>query len=91
MGLEPSSLRSHLTIAFEQAQTLVRVSLHLGMQRAFAVFRSHYMGIDLVALSEGYTNAPEAALDMIDKVVLAPVTTLASNFEDEIIHPLCGL
>jgi hypothetical protein len=44
-----------------------------------------------VALSKGYTNAPEAALDAIDEEVLAPVMTLASNFEDEIVPPPCDL
>jgi hypothetical protein len=78
-------------ITFEWAQTLVRESLHLGVQWAFAVFRSYYMGIDLVALSEGYANAPKAALDAIDEEVLAMAMTLASNFEDEIVPPPCEL
>jgi hypothetical protein len=90
-GPETSSLRSRLAIAFEQARTLVRESLHLGVRWAFAVFRSHYVGIDLVALSEGYANAPEAALDAIDEEVLAQAMTLASSFEDEIVPPLCDL
>jgi hypothetical protein len=86
-GPELSSLRSRLTIAFEWAQTLVRESLHLGVRLAFAVFRSHYVGINLVALSKGYADAPEAVLDAIDEEVLASATTLASNFEDEIVPP----
>jgi hypothetical protein len=91
MGPEPSSLRSLFAIAFERARTLVRESLHLKVRRAFAIFRSHYMGINLVALSKGYADAPEAVLDPIDEEVLAPASTLASNFEDEIVPPLCDL
>jgi hypothetical protein len=87
MGPELSSLRSRLAIAFERARTLVRESLNLGVRRAFVVFRSHYVGIDLVALNEGYTDAPEAVLDAIDEEVLASTMTLASNFEDEIVPP----
>jgi hypothetical protein len=49
------------------------------------------MGINLVALCEGYADALEATLDAIDEEVLAPVMTLASNFEDEIIPPPCDL
>jgi hypothetical protein len=86
-GPELSSLRSRLAIAFERARTLVRESLNLGVRRAFVVFRSHYVGIDLVALSEGYTDAPEAVLDAIDEEVVASAMTLASNFEDEIVPP----
>jgi hypothetical protein len=90
-GPEPSSLRSRLAIAFERARTLVRKSLNHGVWWAFAFFRSHYMGINLVALCEGYADALEATLDAIDEEVLAPVMTLASNFEDEIIPPPCDL
>jgi hypothetical protein len=45
------------------------------------------VGINLVALSEGYADAPKAVLDAIDEEVLALTTTLASNFEDEIVPP----
>jgi hypothetical protein len=90
-GLELSSLRSRLAIAFKRARTLVRESLQLGVRQAFVILRSHYVGIDLVALSEGYTDAPEAMLDAIDEEVLAPTTTLVSYFEDEIVPPPCDL
>jgi hypothetical protein len=69
----------------------VRKSLHLRVRWAFVVFRSHYVGIDLVALSEGNADAPEAAFDMIDEEVLAPAMTLSSNFEDKIVPPPCDL
>jgi hypothetical protein len=57
----------------------------------FAVFRSQYMGIDLVALSEGYVDAPKAVLEAIDEEVLALAMTLASIVEDEIVPPPCDL
>jgi hypothetical protein len=36
------SLRSRLGVTFEQVQTQVKETLHLGMWCALAVFRSHY-------------------------------------------------
>jgi hypothetical protein len=37
----------------------VKEALHLGMQGALTVFRSHYQKIDLEVLSEGYVNIPD--------------------------------
>jgi hypothetical protein len=82
-----SSLRNHLGVAFEQAWTQVKELLHLGMWRALAIFKSHYQKIDLEALSEGYVDIPEEELDAIDKEVLEPAKTLASEFEEEIVPP----
>jgi hypothetical protein len=39
---EVSSLRSHLGVTFERARTQVKEVLHLGVQHALAIFRSHY-------------------------------------------------
>jgi hypothetical protein len=39
---EVRSLRSHLGVTFERARTQVKEALHLGVQHALAIFRSHY-------------------------------------------------
>jgi hypothetical protein len=69
----------------------VKEALHLGMQRALTVFRSHYQKIDLEALSEGYNAGPEEELDAIDEEVLELAKILAAKFEDEVIPPLLNL
>jgi hypothetical protein len=61
------------------------------MQRAFAVFRSHYQKIDLVAHSEGYVIGPDEELDAIDEDVLEPVTILVAKFEEEVVPPPLNL
>jgi hypothetical protein len=55
------------------------------MQRALAIFRSHYQKIDLEALSEGYVNILEEELDAINEVVLELAKTLAAKFEEEVV------
>jgi hypothetical protein len=62
----------------------VKEMLHLGMQCALTIFRSHYQKIDLEALSEGYVDIPKEELDAIDEEVLEPVKTLAAKFEKEV-------
>jgi hypothetical protein len=69
----------------------VKEALHLGMQRAFIVFRSHYQKIDLVALSNGYIISPNEELDAIDEEVLEPVMILAAKFKEEVILPPLNL
>jgi hypothetical protein len=63
----------------------VKEALHLRVQRALAVFRSHYQKIDLEALSEGYVNIPKEELNAIDEEVLELAKTLAAKFEEEIV------
>jgi hypothetical protein len=81
------SLQSHLRVAFERAWTQVKEALHLRVQRALAVFRSHYQKIDLEALSEGYVNIPKEELNAIDEEVLELAKTLAAKFKEEIVPP----
>jgi hypothetical protein len=69
----------------------VKEALHLGMQHALIVFRSHYQKIDLEALSEGYIAGLEEELDAIDEEVLELAKILAAKFEDEVIRPLLNL
>jgi hypothetical protein len=69
----------------------VKEALHVGMRRAFAVFRSHYQKIDLEALSKGYVASPDEELDAIDEEVPEPVTILAAKFEEEVVPPPLNL
>lgn len=73
-----SSLRNRLGALYERARTLVRDALHLGVRRAFAVFKSHYTGVNLEALSEGYAAAPEAELEAADEEAVNPASILAA-------------
>jgi hypothetical protein len=43
----------------------MRDVLHFGVHHAFAVCRSHYE-VNLVALSNGYLDAPDEVLDATD-------------------------
>jgi hypothetical protein len=72
-------------------QTQVKEALHVGMWRAFAVFRSHYQKIDLEALSEGYIASPDEELDTIDEEVLEPATIQAAKFKEEVVPPPLNL
>jgi hypothetical protein len=58
-------VREHLSLAFGQVRALMRDALHFGVRCAFAVCRSHYE-VNLVALSDGYLDAPDEVLDTTD-------------------------
>jgi hypothetical protein len=49
------------------------------------------MAIDLGALSEGFANTPNAALDTIDEEVQVPMMSHMAFFVEEIVPPLCEL
>ena len=66
--------------------------LHTGVKRALAVVSSHYAGIDLEAISNGYVMAEddEKAEEEVMKLVeaaKAPGTALARLFEEEVVPP----
>ena len=88
-----SSLRSRLTALIGQARQRLREALHTGVKRALAVVSSHYAGIDLEAVSDGYVVAKddEEAEDEVMKLeeaAEAPGTALASLFEEEVVPPM---
>jgi hypothetical protein len=58
-------VHERLSLAFGQIRALVRGALDFGVCRAFAVYRSHYE-VNLVALSDGYLDAPDEVLDAAD-------------------------
>ena len=87
-----SSLRSRLTALSGQVRERLRGALHMGVKRALAVFSSHYAGVNLEAISDGYVLAEddEEADEEVTKlmeVAEAPGTTLASLFEEEVVPP----
>jgi hypothetical protein len=55
----------HLSLAFGQVRALMRDVLHFGVRCTFAICRSHYE-VNLVALSDGYLDAPNEVLDATD-------------------------
>ena len=64
----------------------------MGVKRALAVVASHYVSVDLEAISDGYVLAEddEEANEEVTKlmeVAEAPGTALASLFEEEVVPP----
>jgi len=49
-----SSLKSRLVALSSQVRERLRGALHAGVKRALAVISSHYAGVDLEAVSDGY-------------------------------------
>ena len=87
-----SSLKSHLTALSSQVRERLRGALHTGVKRALAVVSSHYAGVNLVAISDGYVlpEDDEEANEEVMKLEEAtedPGTALASLFEEEVVTP----
>ena len=64
----------------------------MGVKRALAVIASHYIGIDLKAISDGYVLPDDdgEADDEVVKLMKAaegPGTALAKLFEEEVVPP----
>jgi len=49
-----SSLRSRVEALYSRARERMREALHAGVKKTLAVVSSHYVGIDLPAVYEGY-------------------------------------
>jgi hypothetical protein len=54
LGASGSSLRGHVEALYSQAGERLREALHAGVKKALTVVSSHYVGIDLTSVSEGY-------------------------------------
>jgi len=71
----------------------LRGALHTGVKRALAVIASHYVDVDLQAISDGYVlpdddeEADEAVTKLMEAVE-GPGAVLAGLFEEEVIPPL---
>ena len=71
----------------------LRGALHTGVKRAMAVISSHYLGIDLPAISDGYVlpDDDEEADVVVVKLMEAaegPGAALVTLFEEEVVPPL---
>ena len=87
-----SSLRSCLTALIGQARQRLREALHTGVKRALAVVSSHYAGVDVEGVSDGYVLSEDAIeaeeeLTKLEAVVEGPGTALAKLFEEEVVAP----
>ena len=75
-----------------QVRERLRGALHTGVKRALAVVSSHYAGIDLAAVSDGYVMAEDdeeadEEVMKLEEVTEAPGMVLASLFEEEVVPP----
>ena len=67
-------------------------ALHTGVKRVLAIVSSHYAGIDLAVVSDGYVvaeydeEAEEEVMKLVE-VTEAPGTVLAKLFEEEVVPP----
>ena len=71
----------------------LRGALHMGVKRVLAVISSHYLGVDLPAISDGYVlpddeEEADAAVAKLMEAVEGPSTALATLFEEEVVPPL---
>ena len=87
-----SSLRSRLTALIGQARQRLREALHTGVKRALAIVSSHYAGVDVEGVSDGYVLSEDAVeaeeeLTRLEAAVEGPGTALAKLFEEEVVPP----
>ncbi|XP_066323683.1 uncharacterized protein [Miscanthus floridulus] len=87
-----SSLGSRLTALSGQVHERLRGALHTGVKRALAVIASHYVGVDLQAISDGYVlpdddNKADEVVTKLLEVAEGPGTVLATLFEEEVVPP----
>jgi len=91
-----SSLRSRVEALYSQVGERMREALHAGVKKALAVVSSHYAGIDLSAVCEGYvlpddeTEAQEE-VQRLEDAAAAPGDALAAFFDDEVELPSLGV
>ena len=85
-----SSLRSRLIALSGQVRERLRGALHTGVKRVLAVIASHYISVDLQAISDGYVlpdddeEADEAVAKLME-VAEGPSTVLAKLFKEEVV------
>lgn len=91
-----SSLHSRMEALYTQVGEQLRYTLHVGVKQALAVVSSHYLGIDLLAVSEGYVvgDDEEEAWEEVQRLAEAteaPGNALATLFELEVELPPLNL
>jgi hypothetical protein len=80
-----SSLQSHLTTLYGGVRERVCDALHTGMKCTLAVMTSHYDGLNLQSVSEGFVDMLDADLEKLVDATEAPGAVLAVHFEDEVV------
>ncbi|XP_066373468.1 uncharacterized protein [Miscanthus floridulus] len=88
-----SSLESRLIALSMQVRERLRGALHTGVKGALAIIASHYIGVDLQAISDGYVlpDDDEEADEAVAKLMEAAEglgTALAKLFKEEVVAPL---
>ena len=74
----------------------MREALHAGVKKALAVVSSHYVGIDLPAVSEGYILPDDEVeaqeeLQRLEDAADSPGDALAAFFDAEVELPSLGV
>jgi len=91
-----SSLRSRVEALYSRAGERMREALHARVKKALAVVSSHYVGIDLPAVCEGYV-LPDGEVEAQEEVqrledaANAPGDALAAFFDAEVELPPTAL
>ena len=83
-----SSLQGWMEALYSPAGEMTREALHAGVKKALAVVSSHYVGIDLPAVSEGYVLPDDEVeaqeeLQRLEDVADATGDALAAFFDAE--------
>ena len=88
-----SSLGCRLIALSGQVRERLRGALHTGVKRALTVIASHYIGVDLQAISDGYIQPnddeeADAAVTKLMEAAEGPGMALATLFKEEVVPPL---
>ena len=84
--VETSSLVVRVTQILDRACALTREALYTGVHHAFTIAHSHYVNIDLLVISEGFTPSyTDAELDKIEKEVALPAQDLVEKVGEEVL------
>jgi len=94
-GDSGSSLWSRIEALYSRARERMREALHAGVKKALAMVSSHYVDIDLPAVSEGYVLPDDNVeaheeLQKLGDATDAPGDALAAFFDAEVELPPLG-
>jgi hypothetical protein len=95
MGESRSSLWSRIEALHSRAGERMKEALHAGVKKALTVVSSHYVSIDLLAVSEGYVLPDDEVeaqeeLQRLEDAADAPGDALAAFFDAEVELPPLG-
>ena len=95
MPASGSSLWSQVEALYSRAGERMREALHAGVKKALAVVSSHYAGINLPAVCEGYVLPDDEVeaqeeVQRLEDAATAPGDALAAFFDAEVELPPLG-